>query len=235
MIKLEQKQRYYLDLLAAALKEQPGDAWLLYHQAKTFWFLDDTDKAFDIFSKVSQLAKLPYLQAAAWNQMATLRINAGQYEEAKFLVEKSLSQVPNQSVGYLIQHDLCYHQHQYEEALIALQSVKTHLRDTSWSDVIAGDFYHHVGLVNYKTGCVYLAIGLEDKAVAIFEKGSVAHPDVMANENQSHRSDCLYALALYYTRKGEAGKARQYIGECLQIDEGWLQAQVLEEYLSAES
>ena len=231
---LHKKQSNYLDMMDQALTDRPDDPWLLYHRAKTYWFFGNTEAAYAVFHRVTSLAEDHYLLAAAWNQLATLHMNQGSFDQALSLLSNSLELVSNQSVGYVILHDILFQQEKYEEAQKALQQVKTNLEDTTWSDVIAGDFYHHPNLVRYKKGCLYMAMGDIEKGLRVLELGTL--PAKNSDKSpQSHQSDCLYALALYHAKAGNETKAHTLIKECLTIDPGWLQAQVLAEYLSDKS
>lgn len=220
---LDTKQRYYLKLLNASLKNNPDEPWLNYHKAKTLWYFNQLDKALAIFLSVAKDKSNPVdIRTSSFNQAAVILGILKKYDLAFDLVKKSLRLIPDQSLAYSVKYNLYYDTNQFEKAIAAIKKVKTSIVKCKWQNIIPGDLYVNRDVKYYRIGVCYLAMNNILKARTYFTKG-------IHTNNES--ADNYYGLAVLEGYKNNKEKAKQYINKCLKYNSKWEEALALKYFL----
>lgn len=103
---LSKKQTYYLEQIENNLLRHPKDPWMRYQKAKTLWFFDQIEAAFEAFEAVTNFEAHKELQTAALNNMGVLLGLQNKNEEAISILRRSLKLHPGQSQTHFILGDL---------------------------------------------------------------------------------------------------------------------------------
>jgi tetratricopeptide (TPR) repeat protein len=221
---LASKQRRYLNMIEHELSRDDRNFWMLYQQAKTCWFLDEKEKAKNIFSVIAYNKDCPLIiQCSAFCNKAVLLLEEGKYADALTEVDKSLQLIPQQSLGMMIKGNIFYQMDQFKKSIGCYRKVKTTINKLQYNQVIPGDLYVKPEEIKYKIACCYLAMGKTAAARFLIKRA--------LRINDKHVPSLLVLAKLYAAKKNTV-LAKEYTLKCLALNPGWKQAEYFLESLS---
>lgn len=216
---LQQKQEKYLQLINSELAKNPSNYWMLYQKAKTYWFLQEREKALQLFANLASDAACPLvLRCSGYSNQAVLLMEAGQLDAAIASVQKSLALNPQQSLGMMVLGNILYKADRYKESIKAFKQVKTSINKLRYNQIIPGDLYVRPAEKRYKIACNYLAMGKTAAAVFLLKR---------ALKKDSAHALSLLLLSKIYAQLGQMTKAQQYAQACIAVNPDWTEAVAL--------
>lgn len=216
---LQSKQERYLQLINAELAKTPANYWMLYQQAKTHWFLEEREKALQLFASLADDNACPLvLRCSAYCNQAVLLMEAGQLDAAIASVQKSLALNPQQSLGRMVLGNILYKADRYQESIKAFKQVKTTINKLRYNQIIPGDLYVRPAEKRYKIACNYLAMGKTAAAVFLLKR---------ALKKDAAHAPSLLLLGRIYHQLNKPLKAKQYVTACISVNPGWTEALAL--------
>jgi len=214
---LESKQRRYLGMIEAELLKDNTNCWMQYQRAKTYWFLDEKEKAKLLFSDTANHSNCPLIiKCSCFCNKAVLLMEEGNFTEALAEVDKSLKLNPRQSQGMMIKGNIYYQVNEFKNSIHCYRKVKTKINKLKYNEIIPGDLYVKPEEIKYKIACCYLALG--KTAAAGFLAKRALHI------NGSH-VPCLLLLAKLHASKSNMLTAKELTLKCLALNPGWKQAE----------
>lgn len=210
---LESKQRRYLQMIESELARDKYNFWMLYQQAKTYWFLGEKEKAKDIFSSTANLSDCALvIKCSCFCNKAVLLMEEGNFQEALIEVDKSLKLNPKQSMGSFIKGNIFYQSDEFKKSIDCYRKVKTSINKLKYNQVIPGDLYVKPEEIKYKIACCYMALGKSASARYLLKKA--------LKINDKHVSSLLLIARIALLKKNTA-LAKELTFKCLTINPGW--------------
>jgi tetratricopeptide (TPR) repeat protein len=221
---LESKQRRYLAMIEAELLKDNSNCWMQYQRAKTYWFLDEKEKAKHLFSGTANKSNCPLvIKCSCFCNRAVLLMEEGNFTEALAEVDKSLKLNPRQSQGMMIKGNIHYQLNEFKNSIHCYRKVKTKINKLKYNEIIPGDLYVKPEEIKYKIACCYLAMGKTAAADFLIKRA--------LHINSGH-VPCLLLLAKLHASKNNMLTAKQLTLKCLSLNPGWKQAEDFLHYLN---
>lgn len=201
--KMEEKQLRNLKLLEKHVSINPNDGYNLFNLAKTYFALNDRDKAIQYFElSLEKNSKDGIIYPSSLNYYAVLLFQMKDFYRAKELVEESLKINPEQAFANYILGDIYFELKDHKESLDCYLKLENSIRNPSNFSKIIGDYHPPLSQVYFRIGRANINLNLLKEALEYFLNG--------LNENNKDRN-CIFGLIEAYHNINDIDNFNKYI------------------------